>query len=281
MRATTATDHTYDSADTEALHDALERARQASCAAERSMLEDDIVRDQLPLATALARRYADRGADLDDLKAVASLALLKAIRGFEPSLGSFRPYATATILGEIKKYFRDHCWAVRPTRRIQELQAEIVHATGERTQDSESVRPADLAECLGVDVSDVNEALNAFGLYAPRSLDSTTVGGTAPLRDRVAADDRGFEAVDQRLTAMAACDHLDDDDRRLLHLRFVEELTQQEIGEIIGANQVQVSRRLTRLMRTMRTLIESDTPAAARRPAAAPVRRQVALSKAS
>ena len=93
--------------------------------------EDELVLEHLGLARRLAARYASRGVELDDLVQVANLALIKAARGFKPERGAFPPFATATILGEIKKHFRDSSWTVRPPRRIQELQAQIVSATAD------------------------------------------------------------------------------------------------------------------------------------------------------
>jgi RNA polymerase sigma-B factor len=238
----------------------LARLRASTCEAERALVEEEIVRDQLPMTRAIARRYANRGVDLEDLTAVAALALVKAIRGFEPALGSFQGYATATVLGEIKKHFRDHCWTVRPTRRIQELQSEIVHVTAERQQQLESVRPEALADALGAEVSEVTEAMGAFAHFRAMSLDAPAAGGGSRLGDRLASDDRDLDLVDQRLMAVGACAELTPVECRLLRLRFVEDRTQSEIATILGTSQVQVSRHLTRALQQLRQKIGELEP---------------------
>jgi RNA polymerase sigma-B factor len=216
------------------------------------VLEDEIVRDQLPRARALAHRYAHRDADLEDLMAVAALALLGAVRRFDPALGCFGAYATATILGELKKYFRDHCWDVRPTRRIQELQAEIIKLRDERVQSHLPVGPRDLARCVGSDVEEVVEALSAVGHYRAASLDAGAPGGGLPLGERIAAEELETERVEQRLVAVAGCSGLSSEEVTMVRWRYVDELTQSEIAGRLGTSQAQVSRRMSAILSHMR-----------------------------
>jgi RNA polymerase sigma-B factor len=230
----------------------LVRLRASTCAAERAVLEEEIVRDQLPRARALAQRYAHRDADMDDLAAVAALALVGAIRRFDPALGCFGPYATATILGELKRYFRDHCWDVRPTRRIQELRAEVVKVRDERVQSHLPVRPHDLARCTGSAVEEVVEALCAVGHYRAASLEAGAPGGGLSLGERIAAAERGTEQVEQRLVAMTGCSGLSADDVRMVRWRYVDELTQSEIAARLDTSQAQVSRRMSAILSHMR-----------------------------
>lgn len=233
-------------------HELLETAASAS-GAERSIIEDEVVRRHLGLAENLAGRYVGRGADREDLVQVASFALVKAIRGFDHAKGEFVPFATVTILGEIKKYFRDQCWGVRPPRRIQQLQADISKATERRLQaDSRAPGVDDIAEELGADVSEVREAMAARGCFSPSSLDQPVRESGRPLGETLASEDDVYDFIEEWVTIAPLCRELDDEERRLLHLRFVEDKTQQEIAAIVGVSQMQVSRRLAKLLDRLR-----------------------------
>lgn len=230
----------------------LEKAAHAD-AQERTILEDEIVHRYLGLASHLAGRYAGRGADREDLEQVANVALVKAIRGFNHERGEFVPFATVTILGEIKKYFRDYCWGVRPPRRIQQLQADIAAAT-ERRMHSDAHLPGDdeLAEELDADVSDIREAQAARSCFSPSSLDQPTRVGGRPLGDSLRVEGCEYEFIEEWVSVAPLCQRLDDAERELLRLRFVEDKTQQEIAAIVGVSQMQVSRRLSKLLDTLR-----------------------------
>ncbi len=221
---------------------------------ERTVLEDELVHRYLGLATHLAGRYAGRGADREDLVQVASFALVKAIRGFNHDRGEFVPFATVTILGEIKKYFRDHCWGVRPPRRIQQLQADIAAAT-ERRMHSDAHAPGDddLADELDAEVADIREAMAARSCFSPSSLDQPSRIGGRPLGETLMSDEDAYDFVEEWVTVGPLCRQLDDSERELLRLRFVEDKTQQEIAAIVGVSQMQVSRRLSKLLETLRS----------------------------
>jgi len=220
---------------------------------ERAALEDEVVRRHLGLARHLAGRYAGRGVDRDDLVQVANFALVKAIRGFHHDRGEFVPFATVTILGEIKKYFRDHCWGVRPPRRIQQLQADIT-AASERLLQNDGRMPgiAEIARELGADVSDVSEAMAARGCFSPTSLDQPVRDGGQPLGETLSWDESAYSFIDDWVTVGPLCEQLGDDERELLRLRFVEDRTQQEIADLVGVSQMQVSRRLAKLLEKLR-----------------------------
>ncbi len=230
----------------------LEKAADAD-AQERTVLEDELVHRYLGLASHLAGRYAGRGADREDLEQVASFALVKAIRGFNHDRGEFVPFATVTILGEIKKYFRDYCWGVRPPRRIQQLQADIAAAT-ERRMHSDAHVPGDddLADELEADVSDIREAQAARSCFSPSSLDQPTRIGGRPLGETLTMEESAYDFIEEWVSVAPLCQQLDDDERELLRLRFVEDKTQQEIAAIVGVSQMQVSRRLSKLLDTLR-----------------------------
>ena len=231
----------------------LIEAAAAAGIAEREALEDQVVRRHLGLARNLSARYAGRGVDRDDLNQVANYALVKAIRGFHHDRGEFVPFATVTILGEIKKHFRDHFWGVRPPRRIQQLQADISRATERLLQnDSESPRDVDIARELDANIVDVREAMAARGCFSPSSLDQPVRDGGQPVGETIAFDESAFGFIDDWVTVGPLCGGLTDDERLLLRLRFVEDKTQQEIAKIVGVSQMQVSRRLGKLLEQLR-----------------------------
>jgi RNA polymerase sigma-B factor len=213
----------------------------------------------MPIARELAGRYAGRGIDRDDLTQVAYTALTRAARKFRADLHTdLLSYAVPSIRGELKKYFRDHGWVIRPPRHIQEAQPLIVRADSELAQQlGRSPRPSEVAAHLGLDVQHVIEAMSAGGCFAPSSLDRLLTAdndeGTGPgiLADVVSETDRA-PAAEARLTLAPVVRQLPERDRQILYLRFVEERTQQEIGEAIGVTQMQVSRLLTRILRDLR-----------------------------
>lgn len=223
----------------------------ATTDAERSLLEEQVVASFLPLAAQLAGSYRNRGADQDDLEAVANLALLKAVRGFHADRGDFAPYASATIRGEIKKYFRDYCWTIRPSRSIQELQLAIARSTDERSQDRRPVTARAIADELGVDSSRVSEAMSASSYFTPRSLDEPSPGGRM-LAEVLPDEDEQLSLVDDVLTLACGCEALTDAEREMLRMRFYQDRTQQEIADVLGISQMQVSRRLKSIFDTIR-----------------------------
>ena len=149
-----------------------ERIAASKSAEERAALRDEVVVLNMPVAMAIAGRYRARGILLDDLQQVASLGLVKAVNGFDPGVGKeFLSYAVPTVSGEVKRYFRDHGWTVRPPRRVQELQARISSVSAQSDQSlGRSTQPPELAAQLGVDVNEVIEALTCNG-FTPMSLD--------------------------------------------------------------------------------------------------------------
>lgn len=216
----------------------------------------------LPLARSLAARYRNRGIDLDDLTQAANLALTKAARGFDPRTGtSFLAYAVPTIRGEIRRYFRDCGWAVRPTRRIQELQARIGAANETLVQQlGRSPRPSEVAAHLDVCLDDVTEALAADGCFAPTSLDRpvTDDHGSCSLGELLGGLDPGAAGAEARVMLGPAVRALEERDRLILRRRFFDGWTQQEIGDEIGVTQMQVSRLLHRILGTLREAVGDE-----------------------
>ena len=210
---------------------------------------ESLVHEHLPMARHLALRFRGRGVELEELEQVANLALVKAAHGFDSGRGAFAPYAAATIRGDIKKYFRDHAWSVRPPRRIQELQAAITAAT-DATSAPQDVD--DLADDLDVEPEDVVEALSARGCFRSESTDRLVSDSGLTIGDTLPCVDADLELVDEWVTFCRLCRELSPDERDLLRMRFVEDLTQQQIADRLGISQMQVSRRLRALLDGMR-----------------------------
>ena len=236
-----------------------------SCASEheRRRLMDAVIEMHLDYAHAQAARYRSRGVALDDLRQVAALALTKATRGYDVSTGNdFMSYAAPTIRGELRKYFRDHGWMIRPTRRIQELQARISTAKADLAFElGASPRPTQIAERLGVPVESVLEALASDGCFVPASLDlPVRSDGPATLADLLPGTDDEHQAAEARLMLDPAMGTLSERDRLILRLRFFEGLTQHEVAARIGVTQMQVSRLLTRILAELRHSV-GDVPA--------------------
>jgi RNA polymerase sigma-B factor len=203
----------------------------------------------LPLALHLARRYAGRGEPLGDLVQVATIGLIKAIDRYDPGRNvPFASYATPTILGEIKRYFRDITWTIRVPRRLQEARSALNTATEQMTRQLQRTpRTTEIGAALGVSTATVDAARQVGSAYRPLSQPRLSADGEmiSPL-DLVGAPDAGFEAVDRRLSLQPLLAALPERDRRILALRFIDELTQSEIAVKMGLSQMHVSRLLAR-----------------------------------
>ena len=218
---------------------------------------DALIEEHIALARSMASRYRNRGIDLDDLEQVALLGLTKAAQRFDPGAGhDFLSYAVPTVRGELRRHFRDAGWSVRPPRRIQELQARIAGAQEELSaQLSRSPRPTEVAVHLGAPLDDVVEALAADGCFSPTSLDAPVGDGASTLGELVAGADRDVEQAEARIVLAPVVRRLSARDRRIVHLRFFEERTQQEIADAVGLTQAQVSRVLTRILTELRSAL--------------------------
>jgi len=207
-----------------------------------------------PLTEYLARRFAGRGEALDDLVQVANLGLLGAIDRFDPSREvQFSTYAAATIVGELKRHFRDKGWTVRVPRRLQELGLRITRLLPAISQEmGRSPTIAELATRLEVDEEDVVDAMEAAQAYSTMSLDApiNEAGGTA--LDSLGELDPSMERVDEWASIAPAVRDLPVRERRVLYLRFFSGLTQSEIAEEIGVSQMHVSRILAQTLRLLR-----------------------------
>jgi RNA polymerase sigma-B factor len=218
-----------------------------------------LVRQFLPLARKLARRYAQSSEPYEDLVQVASLALLNAIDRFDPDRGvNFVGFAIPTILGELRRHFRDGTWSVRVTRAAQERAAAVSEATKHLTDvHGRTPTAQQLAEYLELSIEEVVEGLLARMAYDAESLDappSNAVEHADTLGDTLGASDEGYALVDDRVTVTRLLPSLSERERRILHMRFAEEMTQSEIAARIGVSQMQVSRLLRCSLERLREL---------------------------
>lgn len=239
----------------------LFEARSATVDAdERQRLLEEIVTINLPVADSLAQRYSARGLPLDDLTQEARLALVRVVETFRPEYGhDFLSYAVPSILGGLRKQFRDSGWTVRPPRRIQEAQQAINQTRSDLLQElGREPRVSELAAELDLDEETVIEALSADGCYTPASLDRPVGGegdadpGGRTLGSVLGSEDPDFASCEARVVLKPLLARLEERDRTVLRLRFVEGLTQREVGEEIGVTQMQVSRILSRIFSTLR-----------------------------
>lgn len=227
---------------------------------EAAHLRDQVISINMPVAESLARRYFGHGENNDDLSQVAYLGLTKAVAGYDPTVGKhFLAYAIPTITGEIKKHFRDRCWSVRPPRRVQNLQREITSARESLAQRGHHQPTVEeIAHELDLPRSEVVEAVSALGCFTPSSLDvplksdtSTTFG------DLIGDEGRDFERSEARMSLAPLLKDLPEEDRQILAMRFFEEQTQEQIAKSLGTSQMQISRRLSRLMDELRGSLEN------------------------
>jgi len=210
----------------------------------------------LPLARTLARRYSRGGEPLDDLVQVASLGLLKAIDRFDPERGiAFSTFAVPTIVGELKRHFRDKGWSLRVPRDLQEL-ALRVERESELLVDElrRAPTPSEIADRLGVSIEQVVEAYQAAAAHRADSLDRVIVDDEdgRPVVDSLGGEDPAYLQAEQSATLGRLMSVLSDREREILRLRFAEDLTQSEIGDRIGISQMQVSRLLRKALAALR-----------------------------
>lgn len=217
----------------------------------------------LNLVRFLANKFKNRGEPLDDLIQVGYLGLLKAIDRFDPSRGlEFTTYATPTILGEIKRHFRDKGWSVRVPRRLQELSAKVNQAVDALTTELQRApKIEEIAEYLDASVDEVLEAMESSSAYSSVPLEGSgsSDGDDAPsVIDRYATEDSELAFTDDRLIIEDALKGFSPREREVIELRFLQGMTQIEIAEQLGISQVQVSRLLRRTLKKIQDKIDPD-----------------------
>ncbi|RKR92495.1 RNA polymerase sigma-B factor [Micromonospora pisi] len=228
----------------------------------RQEARDDLVRFALPFAGRLARRYRGRGEPLEDLEQVARLGLVNAVDRYDPERGSFTAYAAITIVGEIKRHFRDRTWGVHVPRRLRDLILEVGQATAALTSElSRAPTVAELSERLETPQEEILAALESAAGYSPASLNAP-VGGesSAEFGDLVGESDADLESVDDRVTVSGLLGRLPWRERRILAMRFYGNQTQAEIAARFGISQMHVSRLLSRALTWLRQAMLADAP---------------------
>lgn len=216
---------------------------------------DRLITLHLPLAEHLARRFAGRGEPYEDLIQVASIGLIKAIDRYDPERGvEFSTFATPTILGEIKRWFRDKGWAIRVPRRLQELRMSISATAADLTQSlGRSPTMSELAEAIGVDEDTIVEALESASAYTTLSLDAPEHDdGAHSALDGLGAEDSAIAGVENREALAGMLSTLPERERRIVILRFFRGMTQSQIADEIGISQMHVSRLLSRSLARLR-----------------------------
>lgn len=233
----------------------------------RAAARDELVTMHLPLVEHLARRFRERGEMHDDLVQVGTIGLIKAVDRFDTERGvEFSTYATPTIVGEIKRHFRDRGWSIRVPRRLQELRMQISRATAElsqKTGSSPTVR--EIAAFLEVDEEEVLEGMESAQAYSTLSIDNAGSGGGdgddgegSSLADTLGDDDEALEGVENRESLKPLLAALSERERQIIMLRFFKNMTQTEIAEEIGISQMHVSRTLVKALSQLRDGLTDD-----------------------
>jgi RNA polymerase sigma-B factor len=231
-------------------------------ASKSASAREQLVEMHLNVVRYLAAKFANRGEPLEDLVQVGSIGLLKAIERFDPARGvEFITYAMPTILGEIRRHFRDKGWAIRVPRRLQELSLAI-----NRVADSLSVElgrsatVADIAKKLNATCEEIIQAHELGSAYCTLSLDAYSPGdykSPTTLAERLGADDRELERTEHRACLKRACEGLDTNERLVIHLRFFAEMSQAEIARRMGVSQMQISRIQQRAIGKIRVAMQA------------------------
>lgn len=214
--------------------------------------------EAMPLVRALAGRYAGRGEPFEDLVQVGAVGLIKAMDRFDLDRGvEFASYAVPTIVGEIRRHFRDKAWAMHVPRRLKELSLRLSRVLDDLTTElGRSPTIEELARAAGADEEDVIDALDSANAYSTRSLSAPFDEEGGMLSDTLGTEDAGYEEVEDGSLVAAGLAALDERERRIVELRFFEEMTQSQIAAEIGISQMHVSRLLRRSLAIMRGRID-------------------------
>ena len=244
-------------------HDVLDRMVDTE-GPSREALVEELIEINMPVAQAVARRYRHRGIPVEDLEQVAYLALVRVANAFDSTRGhDFLSYAVPSMRGEVRRYFRDQGWMVRPPRGIQEMQGRITSVESElASRLGHPPTSREIAEALDEELASVEEARAANGCFTPTSLDQAPENASSSIADQLGDDELGMDAAEARVVLQPVVRRLPERDRRILELRFFGQLTQQEIADDIGVTQMQVSRLLSSLMGRLRAELETTAPQA-------------------
>ncbi len=242
----------------------FERLAAMPAGPDREALAEKLVEAWLPMAHRLARRYRNRGENLEDLEQVAALGLVKAVDRYDPHRGgAFEPYAIPTIVGELKRHFRDCSWDLHVPRRVQELRNKVRAtiqeiATTEGADRSPTV--AQVAQAAGLSEEDVLTGMEAIDSFRSLSLDAELAGADDgySLADTLGRPETRYETVIAREAVKPCLHRLPEREQHILYLRFFRDMTQTRIAEELGISQMHVSRLITRSCRAIRNQVEAD-----------------------
>lgn len=225
-------------------------------------VRNELIEQHMGLAEHLARRYRNRGQAADDLNQVALVGLVKAVDRFDPDRGlAFTTFATPTILGELKRHFRDRGWTVHVPRQVQEQILLVTRSLQDLSQRlGRSPTVAETARAAGLTEEKVLEAMEASRVLAVRSLDAPVTGveDSGTVAEHLGTEEPGHEAVEHRMLVESLVDVLAPREREIVRLRFYEGLSQSQIGERLGISQMHVSRLLARTLARLRGLVDDD-----------------------
>ncbi|MFB9688657.1 SigB/SigF/SigG family RNA polymerase sigma factor [Amycolatopsis plumensis] len=239
-----------------------ERSRLGDENTRRSELRARLITEHLPLAEHIARRFSGRGEPFDDLLQVARTGLIRAVDRYDPERGAdFLSFAVPTVMGEVRRHFRDTGWSMRVPRSLKELQQKLSTATDTLARDlGRAPTPSELAAHLGMGVDFVREGLLAAEAYRPHSIDAPVRGAedTVTVADQLAVEESGFSRFDNRVALQAALAKLPARERAIVKMRFVDELPQREIAKRIGVSQMHISRLLAKTLEQLRAHIVAD-----------------------
>ena len=229
---------------------------------ERERLRQQVVAAWMPMAERLAGRFRNRGEAVEDLKQVAALGLVKAVDRYDPDRGTaFASFAVPTVVGEVKRHFRDHLWGLHVPRRVQELRNRVRNARNEllRTVDGRGPSVSELAEYTGLTEEEVLLGMEAIDSFSTMSLDAELPGSDGyALLDTLGDIDPGMDAVVDREAVKPCLEQLPERERKILYLRFFDDMTQSQIAEIMGISQMHVSRLISRTCARLRAEILAE-----------------------
>jgi RNA polymerase sigma-B factor len=242
-----------------------------------------VIKRVLPLAEHVARRFTGRGESQDDLFQVACVGLINAVNRFDPDTGAdFLSFAVPTVMGEVRRHFRDNGWAVKVPRRLKELRAQLGTAREELTQQNgRTPTVTEIADYLDVDRESVTEATIADAGYSASSIDiqASSDDEFRPIYDTLGEPDAALNKVIDIETVRPLIAALPERERKVLALRFVGDMTQNEIAQLLGYSQMHISRLLTRALNTLRKQVCDDSQAAgAQRPTVRPPHRHTSTT---
>ncbi|MFG2311519.1 SigB/SigF/SigG family RNA polymerase sigma factor [Streptomyces sp. NPDC048566] len=254
--------HTHDDAPDDVAAPLFRQLARADEGPDHDAARAELVSLWLPMAHRIAGRFRNRGEDIDDLRQVAALGLVKAIDRYDPDRGAFETYAVPTVTGEVKRHFRDRAWAVRVPRRVQELRNQVRLARRDLTQRPGGGSPthADIATRTGLSEHDVATGMEALESYSTLSLDAAGTPDGRSLVESLGDCDPSYDLVVDREAAKEAVRHLTQRERDVLYLRFFQGMTQTRIAEHLGCSQMHVSRLIKRSCSQVREEVLHEDP---------------------